>query len=443
MELPIILLFSAGLILCLLLDQSILYALAFGFLLFCFYGRKKGFSWRELFQWAGAGIYRVRNILITFVLIGLLTAFWRGAGTIPSIVSYTSSLIKPAVFLLMTFLLNSLISVLTGTAFGAAATMGVICATMAIPLGIPVWLMGGAVLSGVFVGDRCSPVSTSALLVAELTETNIFDNIKGMLKSSWLPFSAAALLYLAIGFLLPRQGESMDMRSLFAGEFVISPLALIPAGVIMLLSLLRVNVKWAMSASILSAIPLCLYLQGMEGAALLKAAWSGYEAADEALAPMINGGGIRSMMKTAGIIIISSAYSDIFRRTGLLDGAMAWAERLAARRGAYPAMLLTGFVSAMIACNQTLAIMLTNQLCGGIKKDPGRFALDLEDTAVIVAPLIPWCIAGSVPLATVGAPPLAVLAACYLYLLPLWRLFFYKQHPQGPRPAVGGDGAAG
>ena len=291
MEWAVILLFCAGLILCLSLDWSILYALAFGFLLFCLYGRRKGFSWRELFSWALAGIFRVRNILITFVLIGLLTAFWRGAGTIPSIVSYTSSLIKPAVFLLMTFLLNSLISVLTGTAFGAAATMGVICATMAGPLGVPVWLMGGAVLSGVFVGDRCSPVSTSALLVAELTETNIFDNIRRMLKSSWLPFLAAALVYLIIGFLLPRQGESMDMRSLFAGEFAISPLALIPAGVIMLLSLLRVNVKWAMSASIVSAIPLCLLLQGMEGTALLKAAWSGYEAGDPALAALINGGG--------------------------------------------------------------------------------------------------------------------------------------------------------
>ena len=61
------------------------------------------------------------------------------------------SILMIAIGSVMTFLLNSLISVLTGTAFGAAATMGVICATMAVPLGVPVWLMGGAVLSGVFV----------------------------------------------------------------------------------------------------------------------------------------------------------------------------------------------------------------------------------------------------------------------------------------------------
>lgn len=37
---------------------------------------------------------------------------------------------------------------------------------------------------GVYFGDRCSPVSTSALLVAELTETGIYTNIKNMIKSA-------------------------------------------------------------------------------------------------------------------------------------------------------------------------------------------------------------------------------------------------------------------
>ena len=391
MGLAVILLFCGGRILCLVLDRSILYALAFGFLLFCLYGRKKGFPWRELFRMAWNGIRRVWNILISFVLIGMLTATWRAAGTIPTVISYASSLISPGIFVLMTFLLNSLISVLTG----AAATIGVICATMAGPLGVPLWLVGGAVLSGVFVGDRCSPVSTSALLVAELTETSIFDNIRNMLRSALVPFLASCAAYAAAGLLLPGGGAVTDMQGLFAGEFRISPLALIPAGVILLLSLLKVNVKWAMSASVLSAVPLCLLLQGMDGGTLARTLWSGYRAADPALAGMIDGGGIVSMLKTGGIILISAAY---------------------------PAMLLTSAVSAMIACNQTLAIMLTNQLCGGLKEKKEDFALDLEDTAVIVAPLIPWCIAGNVPLTTVGAPSAAILAACYLYLLPLWRL---------------------
>ena len=78
-------LFCAALLICIVLDLSILYALAFGLLVFLLYGRRKGFSRRELFSMAFEGIKTVRNILITFVLIGVMTAFWRTAGTIPVI----------------------------------------------------------------------------------------------------------------------------------------------------------------------------------------------------------------------------------------------------------------------------------------------------------------------------------------------------------------------
>lgn len=45
---------------------------------------------------------------------------------------------------------------------------------------------------------------------------------------------------------------------------------------------------------------------------------------------------------------------------------------------------------------------------------------------VVLAPLVPWSIAGAVPLASAGAPEQSLLAACYLYLIPLcslvWKL---------------------
>ena len=99
-------LFCAALLICIVLDLSILYALAFGLLVFLLYGRRKGFSRLELFRMAFEGIKTVRNILITFFLIGIMTALWRAAGTIPVIVCYASGLIRPSVFLLMAFLLT-------------------------------------------------------------------------------------------------------------------------------------------------------------------------------------------------------------------------------------------------------------------------------------------------------------------------------------------------
>jgi NhaC family Na+:H+ antiporter len=96
--------------------------------------------------------------------------------------------------------------------------------------------------------------------------------------------------------------------------------------------------------------------------------------------------------------------------------------RLSEKTTAYTAMACTSVLAGMIACNQTLAVLLTDQLCGALKHDASDFALDLEDSVIVIAPLIPWSIAGGVPLAAVGATTSAIPLACYLYLLPLWRL---------------------
>ncbi|NJL45730.1 MAG: Na+/H+ antiporter NhaC family protein, partial [Leptolyngbyaceae cyanobacterium SM2_3_12] len=88
--------------------------------------------------------------------------------------------------------------------------------------------------------------------------------------------------------------------------------------------------------------------------------------------------------------------------------------------------ILVSLVTAAYGCTQTMAIVLTQQLTQESYRQakllPTQQAIDLENTAVVLSPLIPWNIAGLVPatLLMVGADfaPYAV----YLYLLPLWQL---------------------
>ena len=110
----------------------------------------------------------------------------------------------------------------------------------------------------------------------------------------------------------------------------------------------------------------------------------------------------------------------------LLDRVKAAIGRLSQRTSPFFAMLSTSALAGMVACNQSLTILLVHQLCRDLHTDPSDMALDLEDTAVVVAPLIPWSIACAVPLSAVGAPSAAALLACYLYLLPVWRLIKRK-----------------
>ena len=422
MELFVLALFCVGLLVCVATGWSILYALGVGLVLFLLYGRRKGFGWGELLTTALSGIKTVKNILVAFVLIGMLTALWRAAGTIPVIVSYAAGLIHPSVFVLMTFLLNALVSVLTGTAFGTAATMGIICVTMGGSMQANPVLAGGAVLAGAYFGDRCSPVSTSALLVSELTGTSIFGNIRNMVRTAVVPFVASCAIYLAAGLLSGHAGQVPELGSLFAREFVLSWVALLPAVAILLLALFRVRVKVAMAVSILVALPIALLVQRVGVDQLPGLLVMGFQAADPEVAAMVNGGGIISMVRVGAIVCLSSSYSGIFQKTGLLDGVKRVVGRLADRVGNYTATLCTAVLANMIACNQTLGIMLTHQLCRDTEDEAERMALHLEDSAVVTAPLVPWSIVGAVSLTAAGAPLTGIVAACYLYLLPLWRL---------------------
>ena len=422
MESVTLLIFTAALVACVSLDVSILWALAFGLALFLMHGRRRGLSWQRLAGLCMEGVSTVRNILLTFVLIGLMTAMWRAAGTIPVIVGCTVHLVRPRVFLPMCFLLNCAVSMLTGTAFGTSATMGVICATMGRSMGVDIRMIGGAVIAGSYFGDRCSPLSSSALLVSELTHTDHYANIRNMLRSGLVPFLGACAAYLLVGLNAAGSGRAPDLQALFGRAFNMHPIAILPAAVVLVMSAFRVRVRWSMLASILTAIPLCLWVQGMPAGEALRCMLLGYRAGDAEIAAMLNGGGVFSMARVAGIVCISSAYSGLFRETGMLDGAHRALRTLAARTNRFTAVFVTSALACMIACNQTLSVMLTNQLCGDLGADSPTFANALEDTVIVMAPLVPWSIAYAVSAASTGAPPSCLAFAFFLYGLPLYRL---------------------
>lgn len=420
-ETAVLIVFAVTLIGSIMAGIPILAALAIGYLIFFAYSLNCGYSAKGIFAMSWKGIKTAKNILLTFLFIGMLTALWRAAGTIPAIVSYCAGLMNPAVMILMAFLLNCLVSVLTGTAFGTAATMGVICMTMAKAVGCNEILAGGAILSGVFFGDRCSPVSTSALLVAELTHTNIFDNIRLMVKTTILPLILTCVFYGVCGIVFPAAGSgNLSLAESFSSVFRLGLIPILPAVVIMVLSLFRVQVRKAMLASIVTALGVCLFWQHTDPSLIVGILVGGYKSPDPAISSMIDGGGIMSMVRVALIITISSSYSGIFEETGLLNGLKSKMGTVSRKITPFGTILMTSVAAGMVACNQTLATMLVDQICKELEPDPQKFAIDMENSVIVVAPLVPWSIAGAVPLASVSAPLTSIVAAVFLYLLPLW-----------------------
>ena len=417
-----ILLFSLSLIFCLLLKYSVIYALIVGYIIFVTYGLIKGHDLKVLMKKSFEGVLTVKNILLVFILIGMITALWRASGTIAYIVYMGSKLISPSILILLTFLLCSILSFLIGTSLGTAATMGVICVSIGKAMGINPYYLGGAVLSGIYFGDRCSPMSTSALLITELTKTNLYTNIKLMFKTSIIPFVTTCLFYLFLGLKSSTSPVSIDATNIFKENYNLNIVVIVPAILIIILSLFKVNVKKTMLVSIVISFIIAIFFQKESVTSLINYCVYGFHHSNEKLNLMMKGGGILSMLNVGLIVAISSSYSGIFKETKMLVLMKKYLKEFSEKTSNYFVIFLSSIISGAIACNQSLGIILTYELCEELE-DKQNMAIILENTIVLLAGLIPWNIAMAVPLKTIDIGLMSGLFAFYLYFLPLWNLF--------------------
>ncbi len=343
-----ILLFSMSLIVSLLLKLSVVYALIIGYMIFVIYGLIKGHNLIVLIKKSFEGVLTVKNILLVFILIGMITALWRASGTIAFIVYMGSKLISPSILILLTFLLCSILSVLIGTSLGTAATMGIICASIGKAMGVNPYYIGGAVLSGIYFGDRCSPMSTSALLISELTKTNLYTNIKLMIKTSIIPFIVTCLFYLFLGFKSKVSNISVDVTEIFKQNYNLNIIVIIPAILIIILSILKINVKKTMLVSIVISFIIAMFIQRDSIVALINYCIFGYHHPNERLNLMMKGGGILSMVNVSLIVGISSSYSGIFKETKMLVSLKKHLKDFSKKTSSYFVIFLSSIVSGAI-----------------------------------------------------------------------------------------------
>ena len=417
-----ILLFSMSLIVSLLLKLSVVYALIIGYMIFVIYGLIKRHNLIVLIKKSFEGVLTVKNILLVFILIGMITALWRASGTIAFIVYIGSKLISPSILIFLTFLFCAVLSVLIGTSLGTAATMGIICASIGKAMGVNLYYIGGAVLSGIYFGDRCSPMSTSALLISELTKTNLYTNIKLMIKTSIIPFIVTCLFYLFLGFKSKVSNISVDVTEIFKQNYNLNIIVIIPAILIIILSILKINVKKTMLVSIVISFIIAMFIQRDSIVALINYCIFGYHHPNERLNLMMKGGGILSMVNVSLIVGISSSYSGIFKETKMLVSLKKHLKDFSKKTSSYFVIFLSSIISGAIACNQSLGTILTNELCGELVEKQ-KMVIILENTVILLVGLIPWNIAMDVPLKTIGVGFMSGLFAFYLYFLPLWNLF--------------------
>ena len=425
--------FIGTMIAMLITGHSMVWALLAGLVMFAGLGLVKlkksdealgiGQGIRELALHSWGSIKESLIVIEVMLIIGFITAAWRVSGTITVFVYYGMKLIVPPLFLVIAFLLSCLLSYALGTSFGVAGTVGVIFMALARSGGVDPVITAGVLMSGIYFGDRGSPVSSSAHMVAGITKTNILENVRIMMKTAILPFIITLAAYTALSVANPISSVDGGVLSAFESEFTLSFWSFVPAAIMLALPLLNVGIIASIGASVAASVAVAVLVEKVSLFSVIKILFLGFHSSGEGLATILDGGGFVSMLEISAILAISCAYSGIFNRTDMLKSLLDVIEKGCRKTGRYAVTVIISLISCVVFCNQTIATLMCNDLLtrpylntGGSRQE---LAIDMENTVILIVGLIPWCIACSVPLTFFNAGIDSLPWAIYLYIVPI------------------------
>lgn len=398
------------------------YPLIISFLIFAIIYLRKGHSLKDLYATSWNGGKRSFVVLRIFVLIGLITATWLISGTIPGIVYYSLKIMNPKYYILFAFLTSSLVSYMLGTSTGTGSTIGVVLIIMAKGGGVNLSLAGGAILSGCYVGDRMSPMSSCANLVSNLTEVEIYPMLKNFRKSTYLPLIIVSLIYLLFSFTNPLDMGGSNVLKDINESFKISFIILTPALIMLILSTLQVNVKRAMTFSIVSGIIIALFIQNVQLGRLIRVLLLGYKLEpNHPLAAILKGGGLFSMLKPSIVIFVSCAMAGILEGLNIFNEISKTFYNVGDRKTLFLSTGIVSFFTGAFGGNQSIALVMTNGIMNKVYShlnvDKYSLATDISNTAVLFSPMIPWNIANLLISTILGVSPVKIVPfAFYLYI---------------------------
>ncbi|MEL7034347.1 MAG: Na+/H+ antiporter NhaC family protein [Cyanobacteria bacterium J06592_8] len=390
---------------------------------------RRGFLFKNLIKMAMTGVKKSFPVFIILLLIGVVVSTWIAAGTVPTLVYYGIQVLNPNYFVLLAFWLTCLVSLFIGTSFGTVGTIGIALMIMASESGVNPNLVAGAILSGAYFGDRCSPMSSSANLIASITQTQLYTNLRNMFKTGLIPLILTSFIYLIFSQLNPIQATDTVIISEIVKIFNPQPILLLPALAIFILALLQVEVKISMLVSVGIAVLLALFYQNYSLLELIKFTVNGFILDESSpLYSILIGGGMIAMLKVILIVIVSTALAGILGDTHILNFIEKFLNRAKSQQQLFLGTILIGSLSAAYGCTQTIAILLTQSLVQpryeALKLSPNLLAVDLENTVILISPSIPWNIASFVPTALIMSDFHCLPYAFYLYLVPIVNLIY-------------------
>jgi NhaC family Na+:H+ antiporter len=374
-----------------------------------------GFSWTDMMSGIREKLDTAMPALLVLISIGILIGTWMIAGTIPMMIYFGLGLISAKFIVLISFVISAIVSVITGTSWGSAGTVGVALMGIAAGLDAPMAATAGAIVAGAYFGDKLSPLSDTTNLAPIAAGSTLWEHIRHMLYTT-IPATIVALIVYFIAGIQQETGQSGSARidavtGTLGQLFDFNVVLLLPMVIVLGGALLKLPTLPTIIGSSIVAGALALIFQDVTIESVFAATVDGFspdmlEAGHEAtanlnadVAELVSQGGMASMTSVILIAFSAFAFAGIMSKSGALDTIIRALLRLVKRTGdLILSTVLSCITMAIVTGNSYLSIIVPGELFKDAYQDRGLAAKNLsrtlEDSGTVLVPLVPWSSAG-------------------------------------------------
>jgi NhaC family Na+:H+ antiporter len=405
-------------------------------------GKRNGHSMEALAKAAADSISTAMGAIFILLSVGALIGTWNMSGTVATMVHMGIRVLDPEWFYLAAAIVCGAVALGIGSAWTVIGTLGVALVAIATAIGVSPEVTTGAIVSGAYFGDKMSPLSETTNLAPAVAGTDLYTHIRAMLATTVPSIIVALALFGLLGLGIEAI-PAFDLSGVLAAiesVYDVGLLALLPLLVVIIMAVRRVAptitiLSGALVGGIVAVVlqpDVVLAFVAEPGLAtplaMLKGVWSAMatgftlESGLPGLDALVSGGGMEGMLGTVWLILAALAFGGIMERTGSLARLLEPLLRRA--RSARSLLVATGLTAIginIVAADQYMAIVLTGRMYRGEYEAQGvapqTLSRQVEDTATVTSPLVPWNSCGAYVSATLGIATFAYLPYCFFNLI--------------------------
>jgi NhaC family Na+:H+ antiporter len=404
-------------------------------------GIKFGAKWKTILDGMSKSISSTTPSLIILLLIGALAGTWLLSGIVPAMIYYGLQILNPTIFLFATAIITAIVSLATGSSWSTIATIGIALLGIGQALGFPTGLIGGAIISGAYFGDKMSPLSDTTNLAPAMAGTDLFTHIKYMMYTTIPSFAITLIIFLIIGFTYTTSGtqDISELLTAISNSFNVSGwLFLVPVLIIALIIKKIPAIPALLAGTLLGGIFAIIFqpevVMSITNAQSLNLS-SAYMAVinamggdisitteNEMINKLLSTSGMAGMLNTIWLIICAMIFGGAMEATGLLKRVAEPIIEYADSTGSLIATTAgTCIFFNITASDQYLSIVVPGRMFTDTYKEKGlapeNLSRTLEDSGTVTSVLIPWNTCGATQSAVLGVATFAYLPFCFFNLI--------------------------